>query len=208
MSRMPPSGVVRVDLEDRAQAGEVLGRAFYDTEQWAALLPDATVRGKKLRQMFAGTVKLTYAAGGVVERTAGFEAVAAWLPPGRTIGAWAMVKSGFASTGFMVTPPFPNFRRIMATLRQFDASHKSHMPDPHWYLMILGVDPVHQGSGHGSALVQSGIRKANRDNTPAYLETEKGPNTSFYEKLGFEVLSEITIEAIDIPFSLMVRQPG
>lgn len=94
----------------------------------------------------------------------------------------------------------------MATHRQFDESHKRHMPDPHWYLMALGVDPVHQGAGHGSALVRSGVDKADRDNTPVYLETEKGPNTSFYEKLGFEVLDEITIDAIDISFSLMLRQ--
>jgi hypothetical protein len=40
-----------------------------------------------------------------------------------------------------------------------------------------------------------------------YLETEKAANTLFYEKLGFEVLDDITIEAIDLPFSLMIRRP-
>ncbi|MCP3994136.1 MAG: GNAT family N-acetyltransferase [bacterium] len=202
-----PHDVEKVGRQDARRAGEVLGRAFYDTEQWALLLPDENGRGRQLRRMFSGTVSLARAAGGLVERTSEAEAVAVWLPPGRNIGLWPMVKSGFSSAWFLVTPPFPDLRRMMSTLRQFDDTHKQHMPEPHWYLMVLGVDPVHQGGGHGSLLVSAGIERADRDNTPIYLETEKGPNTKFYEKLGFDVLDEVTIEAIDLPFSLMVRQP-
>ncbi len=208
MERGTSPDVLPVDRAERGKAGEVLGRAFHATEQWVALLPDEGGRGRQLRRMFSGTVSMARAAGGVVERTGEFEAVAVWLPPGREMGLWPMVKSGFSSAWFLVTPPFPNFRRMMSTLRQFDVTHKQHMPDPHWYLMALGVDPVHQGAGHGSLLVSGGIEKADRDNTPIYLETEKGPNTKFYEKLGFDVLDEITIDAIDLPFSLMIRQPS
>lgn len=129
------------------------------------------------------------------------------LPPGRNIGLWPVVKSGFASARFAVTPPFPNMRRMMARLRAFDERHKKQMPDPHWYLMALGVDPAHQHKGHGTRLVRRGIQRADKDNRPIYLETETGANASFYEKLGFDVLNEITIEAIDMLFSLMIREP-
>ena len=203
----PTSDVLSVDPAERGKAGEVLGRAFYASNQWIALLPDDKGRDRQLRRMFSGTVSLARAAGGVAERTRGFEAVAVWLPPGRHMGLWPMIKSGFSSAWFMVTPPIPNLRRMMSTLRQFDGTHKLNMPDPHWYLMVLGVDPLHQGAGHGSTLVSSGIEKADRDRKPIYLETEMGPNTKFYEHLGFEVLEEVTIEAINQPFSLMVRQP-
>lgn len=192
--------------KDARRAGGVLGRAFYDSAEWTALLPDASVRRRQLEQMFAGTVKLTWAAGGLAERTAGFEAVALWLPPGRSIGWWAMVKSGFASAWFAMRPPFPNMRRMTATLRQFDRLHERLLPEPHWYLMALGVEPADQGRSHGSALVRAGIRRAAEDDQTIYLETETGPNVTFYEKLGFEVLDEVTIEAIGLPFSLMVRR--
>ena len=207
MSRKPSFDLPRVNRRDAGLAGDVLGRAFFDTEQWTTLLPDADVREQKLIQMFTGTVKLTFAAGGIAVRTQGFEAVALWLPPGKSVGFWAVMKSGFASARFAVTPPFPNLRRMMATLREFDESHKQQMPDPHWYLMALGVDPTHQGEGHGSALVRWGIQRADNNNRPVYLETETGANASFYERLGFDVLDEITIEAIDLPFSLMIRRP-
>ena len=207
MGRIPSSEVLPVDRKDSARAGGVLGRAFLDTEQWSKALPDSSVRQRKLEQMFAGTVKMTLAAGGVAERPAHFEAVALWLPPGRKIGFWAMVRSGFASARFAVTPPYPNMRPLMAMLRQFDQSHRETMPDPHWYLMALGVDPQHQRRGHGRALVRAGIERATSDDMPIYLETETDANVTFYENLGFEVLDEVTIEAIDLPFSLMVRRP-
>ena len=207
MSRVASHDVVPLDRSDSVRAGEVMGRAFYHTDQWASLLPDPNVRQKKLEQMFAGTVKLTYAAGGLVETTTGFEAVAMWLPPGKSIGLWPVVKSGLASARFVVTPPFPNLRRLTATMRQFDDIHHEQMPDPHWYLLALGVDPESQGSGYGTALVSKGIERANRDNRPIYLETETEANASFYERLGFETLDEITIEAIGMPFSLMIRRP-
>jgi len=207
MSRVPSLDVVPLDRTNSSRAGEVMGRAFHDTDQWASLLPDSNVRQKKLEQMFAGTVKLTYAAGGLVETTTGFEAVAMWLPPGKSIGLWPVVKSGFASARFVVTPPFPNLRRLTATMCQFDDMHRQQMPDPHWYLMALGVDPESQGCGYGTALVAKGIERANRDNRPIYLETETEANASFYERLGFETLDEITIQAIGMPFSLMIRPP-
>lgn len=184
-----------------------MGRAFYDTDQWSAVVPDPSMRERKLGQVFDGAVKLTFAAGGIVERTAGFEGVAAWIPPGRDIGLWPVIKSGFASARFMVTPPFPSFRRVMAMLRQFEETHKQQMPDPHWYLMAIGVDPVHHRSGFGSALVRCGTQRADDDGLPIYLETETGTNVAFYESLGFEVLGEIVIEAYSLPFSLLIYRP-
>jgi ribosomal protein S18 acetylase RimI-like enzyme len=207
MARGPVPDVLKLDRSDRAAAGAVLGRAFHDTDQWTAVLPDGRVRQRKLEQMFTGTVRLVLAAGGVVERTQGFEAIALWLPPGRDIGFWTVVRSGFASARFAVTPPFPSMRRLTAMMRQFDRIHKRHVPDPHWYLMALGVDPAHHRSGYGSTLVRHGIRRADAANEPIYVETESGPNVSFYEALGFEVLDEIVIDAYDLPFTLLIRQP-
>jgi len=157
--------------------------------------------------MFTGATKLTSAARGVAERTPGFEAVALWLSPGRDIGLWAMVRSGFASARWVMTPPVQDFRRMMRVLRQFDEQRKKLVPEPHWYLMAIGVEPLHQGKGFGSALVRSGMRRADQDGKVIYLETESEINVSFYERLGFEVIEEMTIVEIDLPFSLMVRRP-
>ena len=90
---------------------------------------------------------------------------------------------------------------------QFDKKKKELMKEPHWYLMALGVDPDHQGEGHGSTLVRAGIEKADRDGKAVYVETETEENLGFYQRLGFEVLEEMVITEIGIPFSLLIRHP-
>ncbi len=96
---------------------------------------------------------------------------------------------------------------MMAMLREFVEVHKQQMPDPHWYLMAIGVDLDHHRKGHGSALVNRGIERADADNHPIYLETELGGNVDFYRALGFEVFNEVVIETIDMPFALLIRHP-
>lgn len=202
------SGVSSLLREEFQAAGDVLARAFYDTDQWAAVVPDTRIRRSKLRQMFVGALKTAEVAGGLAERTEGFEAVALWLPPGRSFGLWSMVRSGFASARFAITPPMLKLRPMTRMLLQFEEEHKRRMPDPHWFLMALGVDPDHQRLGFGSALVRYGLRRAEVDGVPTYLETESGSNVHFYERLGFEVLDEILIDAYDLSMSLMTKAPA
>ena len=198
----------RLVPSEYARAGDVLGRAFYEDPQWSALLPDDEVRAARLPMMFTGTARMTAAAGGLPERTAGFEAVALWLPPGREIGFGAMMRSGFSSARWVFKRPRQNIGRFMRVLRQFDTRRKELMKEPHWYLMAIGVDPEHQRGGHGSTLVKAGIERADRDHRPIYLETETELNVDFYKRLGFDVLDEMVITEIDLPFSLLIRYPG
>ena len=93
----------------------------------------------------------------------------------------------------------------MAVLRQLGERKKALMPDPHWYLSAIGVDPTKQGVGLGSRLVRSGMERADRGNVAIYLETETESNLAFYHHLGFEVVDEVTASGLDLPIWLMVR---
>ena len=161
-----PAAVIPLSAEEHARAGEVLGRAFCVDPQWVALVPDPEVRRARLPQMFHGVVRLTAAARGRPERTAGFEAVALWLAPGHDIGLGAILRSRFASLRVMSRVPFRDGRRIMAVLRDFDRRRQALMPEPHWYLLALGTDPAHQQRGYGSQLVRHGLLRADRDGMP------------------------------------------
>lgn len=203
----PLAAVILVGPGESARAGGVLGRAFHDDAQWVSLVPDPEVRRARLPEMFDGVVRLTAAARGRPERTAGFEAVALWLAPGRDIGLGAILRSRFASLRVMSRVPLRDGRRIMAVLRDFDRRRQALMPEPHWYLLALATDPAHQRRGHGSQLVRHGLLRADRDGLPVYLEAESEINAPFYERLGFETLEEVTVEEIDVRFSLMARRP-
>lgn len=66
--------------------------------------------------------------------------------------------------------------------------HRVHPRDSHYYLFMLGVDPGHQGRGHGGTLLRalSGAADAGRDT--AYLETDVPENVALYERHGFQVV--------------------
>jgi ribosomal protein S18 acetylase RimI-like enzyme len=45
-----------------------------------------------------------------------------------------------------------------------------HPNEPHWYLPLLGVDPLHHGKNLGSTLLEHATNKFDKDNVLAYLE--------------------------------------
>jgi ribosomal protein S18 acetylase RimI-like enzyme len=95
--------------------------------------------------------------------------------------------------------------RMLAVLAQVENRRKALMPEPHWYVSAVGVDPVHQGKAFGSALIGHGISRADRSGTPISLETEVQDNVGFYQGHGFEVLEVLELDGIDIPMWLMAR---
>jgi GNAT superfamily N-acetyltransferase len=173
---------------------------------WQATFLDSDV-SKSLVAMFTAVTKATVAARGVAQTTSGIEAVALWLPPGKDLGFWSMVRSGFALPRFAMRLPAPDRSRMMAVLQQLEERRKTLMPNPHWYLAAIGVDPARQGAGLGSRLMRVGMALADRENAAIYLETETEANVGFYQHLGFEVVQQITALGLDLPIWLMVRHP-
>jgi ribosomal protein S18 acetylase RimI-like enzyme len=74
-----------------------------------------------------------------------------------------------------------------------DKIHKRRVPEPHLYLMVVGVDPELQNRGAGSALIREGLARADGSGCHCYLETSEKRNLPFYERFGFVVLEETTL---------------
>jgi ribosomal protein S18 acetylase RimI-like enzyme len=111
-----------------------------------------------------------------------FAGAALWLPPNvhpDDAGLMAVLERGM-----------PAERRADA-FALFEQMSRYHPTEPHWYLPMIGVDPVRQGRGHGSALLDHALRHCDRDHTPAYLESTNPANIPLYERHGFEVLATI-----------------
>jgi len=65
--------------------------------------------------------------------------------------------------------------------------------EQHWHLGPIGVLPTHQGSGIGSILLERFCKEVDACPAKAYLETDLDINVRFYEKFGFNVVSETEI---------------
>jgi ribosomal protein S18 acetylase RimI-like enzyme len=75
----------------------------------------------------------------------------------------------------------------------FEQMAKYHPTEPHWYLPLIGVDPAHQGDGHGNALMVHALAQCDSDHAPAYLESSNPRNIPFYQRHGFEPLGAIQV---------------
>ena len=81
-----------------------------------------------------------------------------------------------------------------------------HPNEPHWYLPLIGVDPLHHGKGLGSALLEHATIKFDNDNVLAYLESSNKRNIHLYERHGFELLGIIQVNDFP-PIFPMLRKP-
>ena len=112
---------------------------------------------------------------------------AIWMPPGTyPLKLWQLLRLGFFQLPFYVRRD-----RLMECLTFFEHTevcHKEAMPEPHWYLVMLGVAPAFQGQGVGKILLKPVLDAADRDGVPCYLETSTEGGVRFYQRLGFEIL--------------------
>ena len=130
---------------------------------------------------------LKFFAGGAFDhgsayRSEDFNSAALWLPPG--------VSPDEESLGQVVQEAVaPAFQEEVFTV--FEQVGASHPETEHWYLPAMGVDPLYQGKGYGSALMERGLEICDRNHVAAYLESTNPMNIPLYQRFGYEVVGEI-----------------
>lgn len=107
---------------------------------------------------------------------------ALWLPPGATSDEKSL-KAIFNDVAG------DDVKREMQFI--FEQMEKFHPTEPHWYLPMIGVDPMSQGTGVGSALMGEALKAVDLDGLIAYLESSNPKNIALYQRFGFEVIGEI-----------------
>lgn len=124
-----------------------------------------------------------------------FSAAALWLPPGVHPDEAALVAL-FQNT---VSPDLQD-----DLFAFFEQMGKFHPSEPHWYLPLIGVDPMRQNKGCGSMLMRQALAACDRDRLPAYLESSNPRNITLYVRHGFEIVG--TIQAGSSPPMFAMRR--
>ena len=88
----------------------------------------------------------------------------------------------------------------------FEKFSAFHPAEQHWYMPLMGVDPICQGQGIGSALLKHALEKCDHLKQLAYLEASSKQNRSLYERHGFETMGCIQFGTSPELFQ-MIRQP-
>jgi ribosomal protein S18 acetylase RimI-like enzyme len=180
----------------------MLARAFQDDPAWAWVLPDARRRASLLPWLFRMNFEVAEAQ---VWTTPG-EVVgcARWLPPGRPEIHVARMLRALVATPVRVREATSRF---LAYGRSVEAMRAAAVPEPHWYLAGIGVEPGRRRSGVGSALMQPGLEASGRDGVSCALLTNNEENLAFYELHGFEVVRKGRTPEDGPPAWMMQRHP-
>lgn len=81
---------------------------------------------------------------------------------------------------------------VSKVLKREGEIKKNHPTFPFLHLWYIGVNPEVQGKAKGTELMGRIIHDAKMRNLPIYLETSNPKNFPFYEKLGFNLISEMS----------------
>jgi GNAT superfamily N-acetyltransferase len=123
--------------------------------------------------------------------------VALWLPPG--------VRGGDGALQSVIAASSAGSRQAEIAALFEQAEH--HRPtEPHWYLPLIGVHPLHCGCGLGASLLQHRLRQCDRERLPAYLWSLNVRNVPLYRRHGFEITGVVQ-SGSSPPVFPMVRPP-
>jgi ribosomal protein S18 acetylase RimI-like enzyme len=173
--RMPPGRLV--------EASAVLARAFQDDPAWSWVFPNPSRRAALLPWLFQTGFEVTEAE---IWTTGGdMLGIARWLPPGRPVVHVGPMLRALVATPLRVREATTRF---FAYGRAVEAMRAEAVPEPHWYLAGIGVEPSAQRRGVGAALLEPGLQAAARAGLPAVLLTNNEANLPFYDQHGFEVV--------------------
>lgn len=196
--------IIRLDKHYIYKGGEILGRALCDDPVSVQVLPDGEVRKAKIKHVFQMTMCYGVRWGEVYATSPNLEGVAIWIPFEKYHEKMLrLLRCAFKGKGYKLGMGAQ--KRFKPINKCNEAVHKEFAPGEHWYLQTLGVDPIHQGKGYGSALMRHMLKKIDQQDLPVFLETSTVKNVKFYEKLGFKIAKEVIIPKTQVKEWFMLR---
>jgi ribosomal protein S18 acetylase RimI-like enzyme len=193
-----------VTRQSYRQAARVLAKAFADEPVSMVIYrnfsPEKRVRA--LTVDFSAELMVSLRKGNPIQISPDGEVVAAALiyPPGSyplpVLDQWKFLLKSVLGNGCY---------DVKAWVKWLDEVDKLHPRQPHYYLEYIGVDPSYQRKGLGSCLLEHLVAMADLAAVGCYLENANPHNIPFYQRAGFQVISEI--EIIGIPAWFMWREP-
>jgi ribosomal protein S18 acetylase RimI-like enzyme len=195
---VPPTiEVRRARAADIPVVAEVLARAFTKRDE------------RQHERMVAGMeAMLRYGSARLSDTytTADLAGAAIWTPPGYSglgLREWpGMLRKSLFMCGWRGLVTIRSARRVL------DERLVRHVPEPNYYLSVIGVDPARQGHGVGSALMRPILERCDQERVPASLATNLERNVRLYERHGFRVVDEVAIPRTTIPTWFMRRDPA
>ena len=191
---------VKTAEEGRAAAA-VLAVAFAEDPILSWMLSEGRNTAKARRLLFGEAVRLGLR-NGVIEMSDDRQSAALWERPERRAA------SGLGSILDPVRGALVALRAAGSNAprlaRLQDVIHAHRPQRPHWYLSAIGTAPEGRGRGGASSLLAARLAECDAQGEEAYLESSSPNNLPLYERHGFEILRQISVDDSP-PLWLMLR---
>lgn len=195
----PEVGVRKAGAGDIDGLVSVLTRAFDEDPVINWFLPQDAGRTAAFRGFFEMAVRTFTLPHDEVYTAAGQVGAALGAPP----GTWQLGADEVEELLPDLEAVFGD--KLERSLQGMEAMDAHHPHEPHFYLLLLGVEPTLHSRGIGSALLRPVLRRCDGAGLPAYLEATSPRNVALYERHGFVVTDTIDLPDGGPPLWLMWR---
>jgi GNAT superfamily N-acetyltransferase len=197
-----PILVTKVNVQ---QAAETLISAFEDFPLFTFLLPEKLKRREKLMAIFEGYIRFGLRYGYVYATSSNFKGTAIWFN-------YEEMNTSIIS--YLRCGMFKLLRKLglkdslrFVKINDYGLElHEKNISEPHWYLLLLGVHPPHQGKGYGTLLVEEMFRLTDNNKWPYWVDTQKEENVNFFQKFGFDLVEVGKIPESDVKHWCMIKK--
>jgi GNAT superfamily N-acetyltransferase len=196
--------VRRATSADIDACAAVLAAAFHDDPGTVIFDPDGEHRARLLPPFFRNFVAASLAEDAdIVVAGEPIIGVASWFGPDRHAPSPdALGAHGFGDV--VAIAGDEAIGRMVEMVGELERQHAELTSGPHLRLEFFGVRPGSQRTGHGTALIEHGHRRADELGLPCYLETFTLPNVRYYERRGYELVHKFQV-ADGVPVYALVR---
>jgi GNAT superfamily N-acetyltransferase len=201
-----PTAVVQVEdhryhlrkaaAQDLVALASALADAFYDDPIFCWLLPRDATRRKRLKRFYAIELRQVALKRGHAWTSEELAGAAIIAPP----AAWRVPPRAMLAQARLFGRGLPKAARLLA------AVEARHLREPHYYFAHIGVTGTAQGRGLGASLMRPTLDRCDMEGLPAYLEATSERSAALYERLGFEIIGEMSTAGSPL-LRLMRRDP-
>lgn len=160
---------------EEARVVDVIASAFTGDPTWSWAFPDLATRKSFWKFVIHGAIRYSW-----IFKTADFETVSVWIPPG---GTEFSHEQETRLPNFLTELVGSRATDVAELMRRFDEAHPR--TEPHYYLSLLGNHQEQKGRGLGMALLRENLARIDIERMPAYLESSNPANNPRYESVGF-----------------------
>ncbi|MEZ4572360.1 MAG: GNAT family N-acetyltransferase [Thermomicrobiales bacterium] len=188
------------------QASSLLAAAFQCDPLFVQVFSDAEDRARLLPWFFGVDVRYACRFGLALAVGEPLAGVANWLTPDEP----TYTEDHLEAVGASQAPEVlgrEQFKLLLDIGTYIDAQFKPQLPDRYWMCETIGVDQAVQGSGIGSALLDTVHERSDQDGNPCALWTTQPRAVPFYLRRGYDLVCEGTEPQSGLSFWGFMRTP-